>query len=193
MKDAHKIRPYARLLTMLGDQLIKNETIALIELIKNCYDADATVVKVTFEGFEEDGEKYTITNNSKIIIEDNGCGMDEDTILKHFLNPATPEKKYRKTDRERTLLGRIMQGEKGIGRFASLKLGKKITVITKTEESAKEYVVTLDLSPYDEDFTNELKKPLFLDELATSVVACVPTEFVCKTLLKKEASIQAHG
>lgn len=39
--DSFKIRPYARLLTMLGDQLIKNETIALTELVKNAYDADA--------------------------------------------------------------------------------------------------------------------------------------------------------
>lgn len=43
-----KIRPYARLITMLGDQLIKNEIIALVELIKNSYDADASWVKVSF-------------------------------------------------------------------------------------------------------------------------------------------------
>ena len=47
-----KFRPYARLLTMLGDQLIKNERIALVELIKNSYDADASWVKVTFKGFD---------------------------------------------------------------------------------------------------------------------------------------------
>ena len=47
-----QIRPYARLLTMLGEQLIKNERIALIELIKNSYDADADWVKVTFQGFD---------------------------------------------------------------------------------------------------------------------------------------------
>lgn len=41
MNESLKIRPYARLLTMLGDQLIKNEQIAVIELIKNSYDADA--------------------------------------------------------------------------------------------------------------------------------------------------------
>ena len=47
------IRPFARLLTMLGDQLIKNEQIAVIELIKNAYDADADWVRVSFEGFTE--------------------------------------------------------------------------------------------------------------------------------------------
>ena len=177
------IRPYARLLTMLGDQLIKNETIALIELIKNCYDADATAVKVTFENF---GENFQTSENSRIIIDDNGCGMSEETILKHFLNPATPEKKYRKKKKEQTPRRRIMQGEKGIGRFASLKLGKKITVITKTRESTKEYIVTLDLSGHDEDFSGKHgDKPLFLDELAFSVVSRMPTDLFNKALLKK--------
>ena len=177
------IRPYARLLTMLGDQLIKNEVVALIELIKNCYDADATAVKVSFENF---GDNYESSENSKIVIEDNGCGMNEETILDHFLNPATPEKKYRKRNRERTPLGRIMQGEKGIGRFASLKLGKKITVITKQKESVREYVVTFDFTAYDEEFVDkQSNKPLFLDNLNASVVARVPTEFVNKTILKK--------
>ncbi len=49
--ESLKIRPYARLLTMLGEQLIKNERIALIELIKNSYDADAKWAKVSFCGF----------------------------------------------------------------------------------------------------------------------------------------------
>ena len=60
------IRPFARLLTMLGDQLIKNEQIAVIELIKNAYDADADWVKVSFEGFTE---SLNITPESRIIIE----------------------------------------------------------------------------------------------------------------------------
>ena len=75
-----QIRPYARLITMLGEQLIKNERIALIELIKNSYDADAEWVKVTFENF---GENYKITKYSKIIIEDDGCGMNTEIIEKH--------------------------------------------------------------------------------------------------------------
>ena len=64
-----KIRPYARLLTMLGDQLIKNERIALIELIKNSYDADSPWVKVSFKGF---GADFEVTPKSEIVIEDAG-------------------------------------------------------------------------------------------------------------------------
>lgn len=87
------IRPYARLLTMLGEQLIKNERIALIELIKNAYDADADWVKISFLGFDEN---FNQDESSKIIIEDSGTGMDYKVIVNHFLNPATPEKKERK-------------------------------------------------------------------------------------------------
>lgn len=68
------IRPFARLLTMLGDQLIKNEQIAVIELIKNAYDADADWVKVSFEGFTE---SLNITPKSRIIIEDNSSFASE--------------------------------------------------------------------------------------------------------------------
>lgn len=84
-----KIRPYARLLTMLGDQLIKNEQIAVIELIKNSYDAEAEWVKVSFIGF---GPNYQVTTSSKIVIEDNGIGMTKDVIKKAWMNPATPNK-----------------------------------------------------------------------------------------------------
>ena len=98
-----KIRPYARLLTMLGEQLIRNERIALIELIKNAYDADSPWAKVSFVAF---GKNYEITPSSKIIIEDSGHGMSADIIEKHWLNPATPEKKRRKIKNRKTQSGR---------------------------------------------------------------------------------------
>ena len=99
MNERLKIRPYARLLTMLGDQLIKNEQIAVIELIKNSYDADADWVKVSFENFSKD---YKVTSKSRIVIEDNGTGMTKAIIEKSWMNPATPNKftrdgKVRKT------------------------------------------------------------------------------------------------
>ena len=128
MSEILRIRPYARLITMLGDQLIKNERIALVELIKNAYDADAEWVKVSFVNFNND---FTVNANSKIIIEDNGNGMNREIIEKHWLNPATPEKIKRKRVKSVTDKGRIIQGEKGIGRFAIFKLGKRVTICTR--------------------------------------------------------------
>jgi HSP90 family molecular chaperone len=89
MQTLH-FKPHARLLTMLGDQLIKNERIALIEVIKNSYDADASWVKVTFEGF---GSNFKAKPKSKIIIEDDGTGMTKAVLEQHWISPATPVKK----------------------------------------------------------------------------------------------------
>ena len=164
-KKIFKIRPYARLLTMLGDQLIKNEQIALTELIKNSYDADADWVKVSFEDF---GENLEVLKDSKIIIEDNGTGMTLETIEKSWMNPATPNKFVEKGKMKRTKKKkRIVQGEKGIGRFAILKLGKKTLIITRPENSNVEYEIDYDLSAYDNDFLteNNKKKELFIDDL----------------------------
>lgn len=169
-----KIRPYARLLTMLGEQLIKNERIALIELIKNAYDADADWVKISFIDFEED---FGFTSKSKIVIEDNGHGMGANVIEKHWLNPATPEKKRRKQKKRTTPKGRVIQGDKGIGRFAILKLGRKIQIVSRAEGANEEHVVDFDFSRYDDDFLTENKKEkvLFLDDLSVSLRTRKPT------------------
>ena len=161
-----KIRPYARLLTMLGDQLIKNERIALIELIKNAYDADSPWVRISFDGF---GEEFEIYKDSKIVIEDAGDGMDVETIQKHWLNPATPEKKQRKA--KKTRKGRIIQGEKGIGRFAMLKLGRKISIVTRARGEDREHVIDYDFSRYDDEFLTEdgEEKELFIGDLDVSL------------------------
>lgn len=175
--EQRKIRPYARLLTMLGEQLIKNERIALIELIKNAYDADAMWVKVSFVGFDE---SYNFTNKSKIIIEDSGHGMSATIIEKHWLNPATPEKNIRKKTKRTTEKGRVIQGDKGIGRFAILKLGRKINIITRAKGEDIEHVIGYDFSKYDDDFLSEdgKDKELFIDDLDVSLMSRTPEVIV---------------
>ena len=177
MQENLKIRPYARLLTMLGDQLIKDERIALIELIKNSYDADASWVKVTFEDF---GENYEVLPESKIIIMDDGEGMTKKTLSTKFLNPATPGKKLKKQKNDKTAKGRIIQGEKGIGRFAMLKLGRKIDVISKTLDDDYEHILHYDFSKYDTDFLkeNNKEKELFIDDLSVQLEERTPETFV---------------
>ena len=113
------IRPYARLLTMLGDQLIRNERTALVELIKNSYDADADWVRVSFEVFNDD---MSANEKSIIKIQDNGCGMSPEDIRTAWMNPATPRKYLKKQHAKNKTpkKKRIIQGEKGIGRFCHL-------------------------------------------------------------------------
>lgn len=193
MSEKLQIKPYARLLTMLGDQLIKNELIALIELIKNSYDADASWVKVSFIDFAED---YSLKPSSKIIIEDDGCGMNAEILRKHWLNPATPDKLKRKKTDPKTPKGRVLQGEKGIGRFAIFKLGKKITIITRRQVQDKmgrfldegeifENMLTYDFSKYDNDFLleNGEEKELFLEQLEVDLTQRAPTSIVEKEIL----------
>lgn len=175
--EQFKIRPYARLLTMLGEQLIKNERIALIELLKNSYDADSDWVKVSFIGFTPD---YKITKESKIIIEDCGTGMTTNVIENHWLNPATPEKKRRKQQCDRTKKGRVIQGEKGIGRFSVLKLGRKITIISRVEGDEFESVIEYDFSKYDDDFLTEngIEKDLYIDDISIRITKRTPERIV---------------
>jgi len=182
MTEKLSIRPYARLLTMLGEQLIKNEQIALVELIKNSYDADADWVKVRFENF---GANMKILQDSKIIIEDNGEGMTLDTIKGSWMNPATPNKfgkdgKAKKSNNKK----RIIQGEKGIGRFAILKLGRKIKIVTRELSSSDEYIIDYDLSRFDDDFLSEETengketKDIFLDEIKIKVEGAAPVNLI---------------
>lgn len=149
-KELH-FRPYARLLTMLGDQLIKDEKTALVELIRNSYDADASRVVVDFENF---GDDWSITPQSKIVITDDGCGMTREIIENAWMNPASPNKLKQKILQPRTSLKkRTMVGEKGIGRFAVFKLGASVQVTTRAAHEAQEMNLLMDFSSFVDEFT----------------------------------------
>lgn len=123
----HFFKPRARLLLQLGDQLIKDEGLALFELVKNSYDADATYSDVQLN----DIDKKDI---GTITIKDNGSGMNYNLITNHWLEPGTDikEELIQKLSKS-NLYGRLPLGEKGIGRFGSHKLGQKITLYSKTD------------------------------------------------------------
>lgn len=195
MDKTLKIRPYARLLTMLGEQLIKNEQIALAELIKNSYDADAEWVKVRFVdfGFDEKKKEIFKTKDSKIIIEDNGCGMSMDVIEDSWMNPATPNKKTRENEEIKTTpkKHRIIQGEKGIGRFAILKLGRDIKITTRPEGQNTEYVIDYNLSQYDDDFLTKkeegkdevIEQKIYIDDISIPVSEQKPIVLVDRKVI----------
>lgn len=112
----HKIRPSARLLSTIGEDIIKDVHAAIVELVKNAYDADASTVNIEFSTFKSK------THNGdclKIIISDEGHGMSSDVVINKWLVPATDDKLKRRYSPK----GRLMQGRKGIGRFAAAILG----------------------------------------------------------------------
>ena len=174
---ALSIRPYARLLTMLGDQLLKNERIALVELIKNAYDADADRVEVRFEDFNKD---MSHNADSRIVVRDDGTGMKFETVRTQWMNPAAPQKYLDKVDGSGKTPGkeRVIQGEKGIGRFAVLKLGRVVTVTTRPDEADLETVLVYDFSRFDDDFVSEnnKRKDIFLDEIKINCLQSEPTK-----------------
>lgn len=190
--EPYRIRPYARLLTMLGEQLIKNDRIALVELIKNCYDADATKVEIRFENFKEN---LATTAKSRIVISDNGDGMTFDVVRDHWLNPATDIKKNRKKDgKSVTTGGRVIQGEKGIGRFAMFKLGSAVELVTRAAGGASETTASIDISFLDDAESESISGAdsqsshqveghaeaddiRFLDELSADLQERAPTLF----------------
>ena len=109
-----------RVIAHLGEDLIKNESIALLELVKNSYDAYASVCKVDFH--------YRGNQLLRITISDDGVGMDKETIEKVWLTIGTDNKK------KQLELGegeRLPLGEKGIGRLGVHKLGRVIQMQTK--------------------------------------------------------------
>ncbi|WP_109832769.1 sensor histidine kinase [Reichenbachiella versicolor] len=110
----------AKTVIHLGRDSIKDHTTALIELVKNSYDADAYKIEV---------EILCGQNNDLIRVADNGFGMTKDELLNNWLRIGFSGKRKSKVSK----LGRRKTGEKGIGRISTDRLGSKIELITKSE------------------------------------------------------------
>ena len=109
--------PTGRLIMSIGRDLIKDLPAALVELVKNSYDADSSYVKISYIKDEKE---------LKIIVEDDGHGMTKDAVLNTWMVPSTDYKLKNK----KSPGGRVYQGRKGIGRYAVSLLGNKLELIT---------------------------------------------------------------
>lgn len=164
---------------LLGDQLIGTPRLAIFELVKNAYDADATVVNVSLERLNSE--------NASITIQDDGEGMNFDTIRDVWLVPAHDHREVQRASQKRTELGRLPLGEKGLGRFAVHKLGDRIELVTRARNS-EECVVVIDWDRIIENkYLSEVgvdievrKKPLVFLGKSTG------TRLVVKRLREKE-------
>lgn len=137
-----RFKPRARLLIQLGDQLIKNESIALVELVKNSYDADANIVNIYMENVDN-------PENGIIIIEDDGYGMSPKIVENVWLEPGSDFKTQKIKNLEVSpKYERLPIGEKGIGRFGVHKLGNIIEMTTKSKNE-KEVFVRIDWTDFE--------------------------------------------
>lgn len=144
--DSNKnfFQPRARLLLQLGDKLIKNENIALLELIKNSYDADARKVDVKLRNLKNKELGY-------IEILDDGEGMDMKIIENAWLEPGSDHKEIQTKNNIRTQkYKRLPIGEKGIGRFGVHKLGNKIELVSR-QKNKNEVVVVIDWDEFSKE------------------------------------------
>ena len=114
------------LLRELREKLVETVHLALIELVKNSYDADATNVEISF-GENEHGE-------SEIIIIDDGIGMNFEAVQDYWMRIATTIKAEKKIS---PVFGRPRTGAKGIGRFCCRRLGGKLKLITLGAKEGK--------------------------------------------------------
>lgn len=119
----------SRLLLQLGENLVTNRAVALAELVKNSYDADATNVWISLENIKTPG--------GTIIVEDNGSGMTLSNFKKTWMRIATVDKEQNPISQK---YERQKAGEKGIGRFACRRLSKRLKIksIATTEDGQKE-------------------------------------------------------
>lgn len=138
---------------LIGRELITDRITALFELVKNCYDANATRVDVVFENVSYDNavvddttKEVRVNPGSKVVIEDNGYGMSFEDIRDKWMVIGTASK--RTSPFSPRPFGRRCVGEKGIGRFAVDKLGDKVNIVTKREEDDRWLNVEIDWNSY---------------------------------------------
>ena len=154
-------RPRARVLQLLGDELIGSARLAVFELVKNAYDADANEVLVRLD--LASGREPTIT------VTDDGEGMTLDVLRSVWLVPGDDHRqKQRLSDKRSAIHRRLPLGEKGLGRFAVHKLGNRIVLVTRAR-AAGECVVDIDW--------NELIEQPYLDEAPVTIQLRSPEVF----------------
>lgn len=133
------MRPRARLIKLIGDELISDEAVAVVELVKNSYDADAKDVTVSFDTSSGIAER--------LIIKDNGHGMTLDDVMHGWFEPGS----IIKLKKDRSPGGRLYQGAKGVGRFAAARLGDSLVMETCHKKNNEYTTVIFDWGRFDNE------------------------------------------
>ncbi len=147
--SAYEIRPAGRHVITIGEDLIQDQYAAIVELVKNCYDADSPDCIIVFRKIPE-------KDCLEIRIEDHGHGMSTEDIISKWLVPSTDYKLGLRL----SPLGRTMQGRKGIGRYAASILGDDLKLET-VDTSGMETSVCLEWK--------EIAKYQYLDQIRVPI------------------------
>lgn len=134
---------------IIGKELITDDFIAVYELVKNAFDANAREVEIVFEGLR--------TDKPRIIIRDNGEGMDDGDLRDKWLFVAYSARKLEQDYRDQISSKRIFAGAKGIGRFSCDRLGANLKLITRRKRTEGWNILDVDWSDFEKDATVEFR------------------------------------
>lgn len=145
----------AGVIDRLGTELVARQETAVSELVKNAYDADAKKVTLKFENSDSIG--------GTLFIEDDGIGMTRDQLVNGFMRISSTDKLHNPLSER---YNRKRSGQKGIGRFAVQRLGKKLTITTQTKNNDFALVLTIEWDKYkgDTDLLNISNKIITVDK-----------------------------
>lgn len=148
-----QLRPRARIVRTIGDQLISGPEAALIELVKNSYDADSPYVYISISPKEH--------GKSRIVVTDEGHGMSADDLVRKWLEPATSDKIVRRTS---PIKKRKMLGAKGVGRFATARLGRTLLLRSVKKLESGEFEASEMLVDWQ-----QFEQATYLDEIDIAI------------------------
>lgn len=127
MREQVNFNAHAQIKSIIGKDLINDDNIAVVELVKNAIDAQSGTVNITFKNLlkNDDSKSETYISNlnfSTLLIQDDGIGMSYDDIVNKWLNIAYSEKKHST---------KKYAGSKGVGRFSCDRLGEFLNIYTR--------------------------------------------------------------
>lgn len=154
----------AGIINRLGKELVGRAETAVSELVKNAYDADANKVTVNYINSDEKG--------GTLEIKDDGHGMNRQQLINGFMRLSSSDKIHEPVSPK---YKRVRAGKKGIGRFATHRLGEKLTVVTKRAEAGKGICLEIDWKQYQIDkdlsgITNSVKEVDVDFEYGTQII-----------------------
>jgi len=131
MANTETFKISAALKDIIGKELITDELVAVFELVKNSFDANASKVELIFEN------NYA-SEKARIIIKDNGKGMNYEDLKNKWLFVAYSAKRLGKENedyRDKIKTKRVFAGAKGVGRFSCDRLGRFLNLLTIKDEN----------------------------------------------------------
>jgi len=153
----HRFKVSSAVKSLLGKDLVTNKYVAVLELVKNSYDAGSNDVWVVFDHLDEKG---TV---SAIRIVDNGSGMSETDILDKWLIVGYSEKTEGKSNEfgvsgNKRGVSRTMAGQKGIGRLSCDTLGSRLKMTTMRENEDMMHIFSVDWADFEKDQKTEFQE-----------------------------------